>query len=119
MITSKQMYWLLMLDNIGTFLGVSFIVWIILFVISGVVVAIGINENDWSKKLVIFPISVFIIASLILIIGTFLPNTKQMAVILVAPRIINNEQVQKLPNQVLELTNEWLEELKPKGVEAI
>jgi hypothetical protein len=106
-----------MLDNIGTFLGVLFTVWIFLFVISGFVVAIGINENDWSKKLVVLPISAFIIASLILIIGTFLPNTKQMAVILVAPKVINNEQVQKLPNQVLELANEWLEELKPKGSE--
>jgi hypothetical protein len=47
--------------------------------------------------------------------GVFIPTTKQMAVIMVAPKVINNEQVQKLPNQVLELANEWLEELKPKG----
>lgn len=38
------------------------------------------------------------------------PSTKQMAAILIAPKIINNESIQELPSNLLKLANEWVEE---------
>lgn len=46
-----------------------------------------------------------------------MPNTKEMAIIYVTPKIVNsvmaNEQLQKLPNNLLSLANAWIEEFKP------
>ena len=36
-----------------------------------------------------------------------------MCAIKAIPVIVNNEQVQELPNKVVELANEWIDELKP------
>ena len=47
------------------------------------------------------------------IANALLPSTKEMAVLLIAPRIINNAQVQELPQRVLTLATEWMEELRP------
>jgi len=49
----------------------------------------------------------------------FLPTTKQACAIYVIPRIVNNKEVQELPEKVVDLANEWLEELKPKKKEQI
>ena len=47
-------------------------------------------------------------------ISVFLPTTKQMAVIIVAPKIVNNEAIQTIPGKLVDLSNAWLDELKPK-----
>lgn len=55
------------------------------------------------------------------IIGTGLnllvPTTKQIAIIIIAPKIINatlsNEDIQKIPSGLLRLANEWIEEARP------
>ena len=133
MITSSQIYWLLMLDNLQFLMcgiGVLFVCLTIMsIVVRGAIIAYYSQENPWrddgyrrewesnkrllikidSKMFIIIPLTIIFIT-----IASLIPNTKQMAIILVAPKVINNEQVQKLPNQVLELANEWLEELTPK-----
>jgi len=54
------------------------------------------------------------LVSFVLILGAILiPSTKEMCAIKAIPMIVNNEQVQELPNKVVELANEWIEELKP------
>lgn len=50
----------------------------------------------------------------IICIMFFIPTTKEYCAIKVIPAIANNQQVQELPNKVIELANEWMEELKPK-----
>lgn len=54
------------------------------------------------------------LAVVIMIIGTLLNffgvNMEQMALIYGVPAVVNNEQVQKLPDNVLNLVNNWLEE---------
>jgi len=46
--------------------------------------------------------------------GLIMPNSKQMAAIVILPKVINNTQVQQLPNKLVELADSWLNELKPK-----
>lgn len=48
--------------------------------------------------------------------STLLPTTKEMAIIYVVPKIINNEIVSKIPDKLLNLSSEWIEELRPKNV---
>lgn len=43
----------------------------------------------------------------------FLPTTKQMAAIVVIPKVVNNEKVQNIGNELHELAIDWLNELKP------
>lgn len=42
-----------------------------------------------------------------------LPTTKEMCVIKAIPMLVNNDEVQEIPEKVLELATEWLDELKP------
>jgi len=55
------------------------------------------------------------------LIGVFLPNTKQMAAIIMIPKMYNaiteNKQLNELPNNVVQLANDWINELKPKNQE--
>ena len=44
------------------------------------------------------------------ILSIFLPTTKQACAIYVIPKIANNEQVQQIPDKVLEYGNKWLDE---------
>ena len=51
------------------------------------------------------------------VIYTCLPSTKEMAVIYVLPKIINNKQVQEIPKKFLKLADDWIEELSPEKKE--
>jgi len=44
----------------------------------------------------------------------FVPTTKQMAAIIVVPKIVNNEKVQNVGNKIYDLAVEWMDELHPK-----
>lgn len=48
----------------------------------------------------------------------FLPTTKEMAAIIVVPRIANSETVQQLGDGIVNLAQEWMRELAPKKGEA-
>lgn len=115
--TSWQIYWLTRLDPLGEAL-------VMVCVVSGLL-SIGsiierVNRSDHDLKSdpktyqsldKIWGIVrlVFIISN----IGWFIPSTKEMAAILILPKIINNQKVQEMPNKVLDLANEWLDELRP------
>ena len=107
--SSMQMYWLLMLDNI---VGL-FVVLLCLSVI-GFIMLLHVNDEPITaplKNWLLIFLSAGIFSGIAL---TFIPTTKQMAAIIVVPKIINNERVQQLPDQILNLGIEWLEDLKPK-----
>ena len=54
------------------------------------------------------------VATLSTILSTFIPTQKEMAAIIMLPAIVNNEELQKVPDNLLKLLNvrlaEWLEE---------
>ena len=117
MITSMDMYWLLMLDNVKV---TSVMVAILgIMAIFGCICWLGNSfeyENLGQRIIAIIGSTIVLIIWLTaIVLATLIPNTKQMAVILVAPKVINNEQVQELPNQIMELANDWLKELRPNN----
>jgi ABC-type uncharacterized transport system auxiliary subunit len=44
------------------------------------------------------------------------PTTKEMAVIYVVPKIMNNENAKKIPDKVFKLADEWLEKMSPENI---
>jgi hypothetical protein len=51
--------------------------------------------------------------------NVIIPTTKQAAIVYCLPKIVNNEQVQKIPDNLLKLTNSWIDEALSKTKKAI
>jgi hypothetical protein len=117
--TSWEIYWLTRLDAVNQlfFVGV-----LVSFGVGGLFLGIAANgyweDNETAPKwvkagFVQFPF----VAALLLTIAAFIPTSKEMAAILVIPKIVNNEKLTQLPDRVLDLANQWIEELGPKKEE--
>jgi len=100
-------------------IGVCILLYVvILMMVSSIIVSEGNDTfgeyyNNHTKKGM--PVLIGIIGLIILIIGILIPTSKEMATIIVAPKIINNKSVQKLPQKVIDLAGAWLDELEPKS----
>lgn len=109
--TTTNMYWLVMLDNIrGAMAGMIFLA------VLAMIVMICLIDSG-SDRLIKIAVKAMAGALAVLIMGvtalTFLPSTKQMAAIVVIPKIANSEGLNKLGENIIDLANEWMEELKP------
>ena len=119
LITTAQMYWLTRLSPLGN--GLESII-ILLFILAFVfLIAGGIMQDDvcddctheTGKTLIKTSPLLAVIAVVLLIVNCLLPTTREMAAILIVPRIVNNEKVQTVGNHLYDLAVEWLEELSP------
>lgn len=119
LITTAQMYWLTRLTPLGNalegFTGLGYAAMIVLFV-----VGIFLQDDMFEKgvraialKLLRASPCIGIVATLLLIATCLLPTTREMAAILIVPRIANSEKVQTVGNQLYDLAVEWMEELRP------
>lgn len=118
MITESGMYWLTRmtgLHNGAIGIGLTFAILTgIALVVSVCCWAMGDStERPQGKKFFKISAPCFIMSVLLIISSVFIPTTKEMCAIKAIPVIVNNEQVQELPNKVVELANEWIDELKP------
>jgi hypothetical protein len=122
------LYFILILDNIRN----MFILLLVLGCIGLVVYTIAYyvnfyqskEDNDKTCEALLVPVtrslkifvSVCIVSTLVL---SFLPSTKQMAVIYLVPKIVNNEQVQNIAGTSLKIlegyTQKYLDELAGKA----
>lgn len=113
MITGTDVYWITRMTYFqqgAIWLGAVFTLCGLIWVVCSI--ARWWEEDKPLMCLAAFP-TLFVCLA-ILIGGLFIPNTKEICAIKVLPAIINNEDVQELPNKVVDLANEWLNELKPK-----
>lgn len=115
-ISPALIYWITRLTGIKETLCVTLGMLALLsmaFLIMSLIV--GSVENDVNfRKPVKYALFSLTISSLMLIAVQFIPTTKEMAAILIIPRIAKDNKIKKLPNNLVDFTNEWLEELKPK-----
>lgn len=109
--TTMQMYWLVMLDsiNIGS-VFMCIIFGVCTFAMIGFAVDLGTCPTFVKVCAPLFML--FFLVSFATCV--FLPSTKQMAAIMIVPKIVNNEKVQTIGNKVYDLAVEWMDELKPK-----
>lgn len=107
MITSWDIYWITRLDAISGFFVILFCASVVLtgaFLVFSPIIVDECFDDDWAKwrkltvKLVVTTIILSIPACLV-------PTTKEAAAIYLIPKITNNEQVQKLPDNALKFLN--------------
>jgi hypothetical protein len=112
-ITSWQIYWITRLDAISSvtsFIGALAAV----FGCAGVIASFVENIDELKK-----PFSLLLGVGIFFgIIGLACPTSKQMAAIIVIPRLVNavqgNKELMQLPDNLVGLANGWIDELKPK-----
>lgn len=119
--TMMQMYWFLMLDNIKKITMVPATIFVIFTIVFIICMLANCDDWDdltdhWKKVFIRGSIISFIFAFIFISLTGMIPSTKQMAIIYVVPKIINNKQVQEIPKKMLELSTEWLDELSPENV---
>jgi hypothetical protein len=106
MITSWDIYWITRLDSINAFLAICSILSIAIFILVGSTTE-GFEDYRNRKKIFVISISSIFLLTMSALLT---PTTKEFAVIYLAPKIINNEQVQKIPDNALKLLNKKMEE---------
>lgn len=112
-VTSSTLYWITRCDafsNAGiifTFLFALAIIFLTMYII--------INEGGIFSKFIWFACVISLISSLL--IALLVPTTKEMAAIIVIPKLANSETVKELGDGVVTLAKEWIEELKPNKEE--
>lgn len=107
-ITPWELYWILKLDDVRNMLFlISFISFIIAFAVGCAWFAEAVNlspRKEVARTVRRIIITLVISMSLSLLAASFIPTTMQMAVIKVAPMIVDTECVQKeLPAEAREL----------------
>lgn len=132
MITESEMYWLTRLYSLHIIALVVSITFTVLsgiwLVVSAICHSVNIHESEKgytqnkellpvSRKSLRWSIPCFILSWILITGACLIPTTKEMCAIKAIPMIVNNEQVQELPNKVVELANEWIDELKPSNKE--
>lgn len=114
------MYWLTRLTPLGMALGVFSI---FSFVATVFLLIVGIHMEDdifevgtraIALKLRRASFCLGIVATLLVIANCLLPTTREMAAILIVPRIANSEKVQKAGDKLYDLAVDWMEEMKQK-----
>lgn len=114
MITTQQMYWLTRLDSLCkthvALLVVCIVAAVVLYIIGA---AILDYDDGYSVKHLRAATMLVCSAVVLLIVGTFIPTSREMAAIIVIPKIVNNEKVQEAGNKLYDLAVEWLDALKP------
>ena len=114
------LYCLLMLDGIKvTLMGINILGGIFL-VFGGIVCIVGIMEGRcFTPTLSRVLIKVCAVVGICLAVTTFLPTTKQAAVIWLVPAVVNNQAVQETTDEVASvlrgLVKDWAAEFKPKN----
>lgn len=115
-ITPELIYWITRLDGLKKFFdGFGFVVFAIGFILSVLGIGNVLAENKSKKWLLSLLIP--LIGAFFIFVSTFIPTTKEMAAIYIIPSVANNESVQAIPNSILNLANEWMEELRPNKKE--
>lgn len=65
------------------------------------------RDEDWSNLPRMFKrVSIFI--AVMWSIGLIMPKSRTVAAMYVIPAIVNNEHIKEIPNNVAQLTNEWM-----------
>lgn len=119
MVDAFDIYLLGLLMNLST--GMQFLFCVLFFATVGTLFLWFIHDEDYQPKmktLLAKWLKRFAVAlSCVFVINIATPSDKIIAAMYLVPPVVNNEQVQEIPNNVLEFVNEWLKENTPKEKE--
>ena len=108
MITSWDIYWITRLDAIYAMLVIVLIVVVLAMIFLPMIADIAFDAGTRTiAKLEIIGFVIFVVALSML---TFIPSTREAAAIYLIPKIANNEQMQKIPDNAAKLLNAKMEQ---------
>ena len=116
-----SLYILLKLDSIATFFIVIYATLFSLIGLSLMVSALFVADDGGATWKYVRPQLKWAlpVAIISLLIHLALPSTKQMAAIIVVPKVISgiekNEELMSLPNDIANFASSWIKELRPKN----
>lgn len=116
MITPFQIYLISIADDISVFLTTIFVLLIIATIVCGIALIINtIEDNEdlcckFKYAAKIFTIITFISG----ILCSLSPSTKTFIAMYTIPTIVNNKEVQKLPENLVKFANGYLDKLNKK-----
>lgn len=106
--TTWQMYWIVKLDDIISIFEGGMVMSMIVAVALGLVGVFYLGEDEapgeWVKRGMIWCLAV---SATSLVIGSAIPSTKQLAAIVVAPKLVNSKVIQKDIPELYELALDW------------
>lgn len=117
MISPSEVYFVTMLDGLGSWLKLLTVLSLIFLAVTLLMIGIAASEDKYELIPKVVKFCTLPCVIIFLILGTIvalLPNTKQMAAIIIIPRIANNEKVQDVGKGLYDLAVQWMEELKPR-----
>ena len=108
MITGWEIYWITRLDALCVFFFLSGVT----FIVCAPLVAIFLDDFfDAGRKKRAMGVAVSLVVGIaFLIVAVMTPTTNQAVAIYMIPKIVNNEQVQKLPDNAMKFLNGKFEE---------
>ena len=114
-ITSTTIYLITRLDGIGRLLTWASILAALLFILVLICSSTAKEQGDAkTAKVADWAATVFLIASVALaVLNVLTPTTKEMAAIVVIPKVATSEAVQGLGNGLVDLARQWMAELSP------
>ncbi len=116
-ITSAGLYWITRADTITTFSEVVIWLWVLVLSISTFMTYVVNEDKDdsgFEKVVELYKtLKWFLIFTVVpaISITLFVPTAKELAIIFVAPVVMNNEDVQKIPVDILKLARQELDKL--------
>lgn len=133
-ITPIEIYWLTRLDEFGLLFGIVFLVLVILAivnVIGGFIAMYSAHDNrcmhygkrdevpnDEARMRRRFSraVKIGVAAFLLGLVASFVPSTRQMAAIIIIPKLANSEIVTEMGDaakEIVVLAREWMRTLSP------
>lgn len=129
MITETTLYWFTRLSHIHEVIDSLFAPFIALTIVSFLLlIVLSIIEKmscDNDEKMIFSTIckvtkkTCCITAcgvAFTMICSIFVPTTKEMAAIIVIPKIANNESIKDLGDEIVNLAKEWMKEIHPSKI---
>jgi len=123
-VTPCQMYWLTRCDGICDLAHTMFMLFLILFTVTALFATVGTvvsfsepDDEQVYKTANLLRMATFALALCAVFFGAvkaFVPTTREMAAILVVPRVANSKTVEDLGRDVVNLARDWMQELRPE-----
>jgi len=116
---ATQLYWIMKLDDVCDALNVvcAFLLAMFLIFLTAYLVFIFASHaedkpHNCEKILRILKTICIILIFPTIVVGsavTFLPTTRQAAVMIVVPKAVQNKKIKEIPNKLIDIANDWFD----------
>ena len=116
-ITPSLIYWITRLDSIV----MSAVIALILSLIGSIVLIFGYSVIKYEgggdeADVLVKPLKhILWVLAISTVTAVFVPSSKEVAAMIVIPRVANSESVKDIGDGIVTLAKEWIEELKPSA----